>query len=711
MQSTLALHDIIYSVISRHYIDMNNPNNLLINETSPYLLQHADNPVNWHPWNKDSLAKAKLENKPILLSIGYSACHWCHVMAHESFEDSATADEMNKHFINIKVDREERPDLDKIYQTAHSLLTSRSGGWPLTVFLSPDNQIPFFAGTYFPVKRRYNMPSFIEIMHLVSDAFTNKSEEIHQQNTSIQTALTDSSTHTPSSNSLSSLPLDLARKQLEGAFEPKFGGFSSAPKFPHAGMIERCLRHYLLLKEQNKIDNRALEMATFTLDNMALGGFQDAIGGGFFRYSTDDQWMIPHFEKMLYDNAQLFALFAQAFTLTNKPLYKQAIELSADWLIREMQSNEGGYCSALDADTDKAEGRTYVWTPEEVAEILSSNEYRAFSAKYNLFQAANFEGQWHLHSSIHDDDLAASLGLPLDQLQTLLIESRKKLLMQRGTRTQPGRDDKILCAWNALMIRGMSTIGRRLNNHQHIDSANRAADFIYNTLWNDQRLLASYKDGKAYLNAYLDDYAYLLQALIELLQSRWNNEQYQWCLDIANSLLENFEDTKQGGFFFTSHDHEDLLYRSKTFADDAMPNGNAVAASALLQLGLLSGQTKYIDAAERTIRCCYDSLSEHAISHCNLLHALELYLNPGIIIILRGDNENLSNWQSIANEHFIPRLICFSIEADIITKDHEDKTPVGDICAYICEGTQCKSVITDLNEFKNYFICMSHDQQ
>jgi len=689
---------------------MNNPNNLLSNETSPYLLQHADNPVNWQPWNKESLTKAKLENKPILLSIGYSACHWCHVMAHESFEDSATADVMNKHFINIKVDREERPDLDKIYQTAHSLLTSRSGGWPLTVFLSPDNQTPFFAGTYFPVQRRHNMPSFTETMHLVSDAYISKPDEIHQQNISIQTALTDSSKYSPSNSPLNSLPLDLSRKQLEGAYESKFGGFGSAPKFPHADMIERCLRHYLLLKSQNKTDIRALEMAIFTLDNMALGGFQDAIGGGFYSYSTDDQWMIPHFEKMLYNNAQLFTLYAQAFTLTKKPLYKQTIELAAEWLIREMQSNEGGYCSALDADTEKVEGQFYAWTPEQVAETLTSEQYDAFSAKYDLLRAANFDGSWHLHSSISDEHLAESLQLPLKKLDTLLIESRQKLLSQRATRTQPGRDDKILCAWNALMIRGMSTIGRRLNNQQYIDSANRAADFIYNNLWGDQRLLASYKDGKAHLNAYLDDYAYLLQALIELLQSRWNNEQYQWCLDIANSLIENFEDTEQGGFFFTSHDHEDLFYRSKTFADDAIPNGNAVAASALLQLGLLSGQTKYIDTAERTIRCCYDSLSEQAISHSSLLHALELYLNPGTIIILRGDNKNLNNWQSIADGFFIPRLSCFSIDSNIITQDQEDKKPVGEICAYICEGTQCKPVITDLNEFKKYFTNMTQNQ-
>ena len=682
---------------------MTNAKNLLSNETSPYLLQHADNPVNWHPWNEDALNKAKSENKPILLSIGYSACHWCHVMAHESFEDQATADVMNEHFINIKVDREERPDLDKIYQTAHSLLTSRSGGWPLTVFLSPNNQMPFFAGTYFPEQRRYNMPSFIEIMSMVSDAYINKQAEIQQQESSIFDVIQKMTDPIPSTDTLSTLPLDLARKQLESAYQATTGGFGAAPKFPHADMIERCIRHHLFLQSQNKQDQRALDMALFTLDKMALGGFHDIIGGGFFRYSTDDQWMIPHYEKMLYDNAQLFALYAQAYTLTHSSLYKETIEHAADWLITEMQTDEGGYCSALDADTDKVEGKTYIWTPQEIKSILTDDEFQVCSIKYNLDTPANFENQWHLHSNINNEDLANSIHIPCDELEKRLESSRQKLLSLRNTRTQPGRDDKILCAWNALMIRGMSLIGRRLVNNTYINSATKAAEFIHTTLWKNKRLLASYKDKKAHLNAYLDDYAFLLQALIELLQSRWNTDHYYWALEIADSLLEYFQDNEKGGFYFTSHDHESLLYRSKTFSDDAMPSGNAVAASALLQLGLLSGQVKFIDAAERTIRCGYTSLNEQAITHCSLLHALELFLNPGVVIILRGNSSKLKQWSHIANQRYIPQLMCFSINADEDVKDLEDKKPVGDICAYICEGTECKTVITDITEFEEYF--------
>lgn len=685
-------------------MEMKNPNNKLNNETSPYLLQHANNPVNWHPWNDESLKLAKVQNKPILLSIGYSACHWCHVMAHESFEDTNTAAIMNQHFINIKVDREERPDLDRIYQAAHSLLTSRPGGWPLTVFLSPDKQMPFFAGTYFPDKPRYNMPAFSEIMQLTSDAYKNQQHEIQQQNISIENALKSTSTHhLPDSSRLNSLPLDLARKQLESAFDNTLGGFSDAPKFPHPNMLERCLRHHLFLKSQNRDDPKSLQMTCLSLDKMALGGFQDQLGGGFFRYSTDKHWMIPHFEKMLYDNAQLLIVYTQAYIVTHDVFYKQTAEAIANWTIREMQTSEGGYCSALDADTDNEEGQTYTWTPEQVKNVLIDDEFKFFARKYNLSEAANFEDNWHLHSQITDENLALQLNLETGKLKSQLESACKKLLSHRNTRNQPGRDDKILCAWNALMIRGMAQAGRRLNNSAYIDSAFNAANFIHRTLWKEQRLLVSYKDGKAHLNAYLDDYAYLLQAILELLQCQWSNRYYQWAIEVANSLVNYFEDAEQGGFFFTSHDHEQLLYRSKTFSDEATPNGNAVAASSLLQLGLLTGNTKYLNSAEKTIRCCYPTLSEQAISHCSLLHALELYLKPGIIIILRGTEKHLQQWQQITHNYVIPQLICIAINNDTVPADSlKDKKSVGDICAYICEGSSCLPIITDINIFKNH---------
>ena len=682
---------------------MSSPRNRLASETSPYLLQHADNPVNWYPWGEAALQAARRDNKPILLSIGYSACHWCHVMAHESFEDPATAELMNQHFINIKVDREERPDLDKIYQAAHSLLTSRSGGWPLTVFLSPDNQVPFFAGTYFPSTERYNMPTFSQILTMVAEAYHSKKQEIEEQNASISQALQSLSSHTPNTEKLTSLPLDLARKQIGHAFDASNGGFSAAPKFPHADIVERLLRHHLFLKQQHKGDTEALNMAGFTLHKMALGGFQDQIGGGFFRYSTDDQWMIPHFEKMLYDNAQLIALYAQAYALSGEAAYRETFEHAADWVMREMQTTQGGYCSALDADTDKIEGKSYVWTIEEIKALLSTDEYELCASKYNLHEPANFEGKWHLYSRVSNKQLASQLSLEADELQQQLHSIQQKLLRHRNSRPQPGRDDKILCAWNALMIHGMSLAGRRTQQASYINSAVQAADFIYQQLWKNQRLLASYKDGKAQLNAYLDDYAYLLQALLELLQARWNNVYYQWALQIADALLEHFQDKNEGGFYFTSHDHETLIQRSKTFADDAMPNGNAVAASALQQLGFLCGNTQYLDAAEHTLRCAYNSLSEQAISHCSLLHVLEQHLTPVINIILRGRRDQLTQWQNLTDQRYIPGLNCYSIEHDSpIDASLADKKPLGEICAYICQGNSCRPAITEIADYKNF---------
>ncbi len=682
---------------------MNNPNNKLIHESSPYLLQHANNPVNWYAWNTESLALAQKLNKPILLSIGYSACHWCHVMAHESFEDQTTANIMNEHFINIKVDREERPDLDKVYQTAHSLLTSRSGGWPLTVFLMPENQMPFYAGTYFPDKPRHNMPSFPEILQLVSDAYKNKQAEIQSQEKAIKDILKDISQHAPARSTLNTLPLDLARKQLGNAFDKIHGGFSDAPKFPHPDMLERSLRHYLFLKSQNKEDDSARNITLYSLDKMALGGFQDQVGGGFFRYSTDKYWVIPHFEKMLYDNAQLLALYAQAYCVNNKPLYKETIDATANWVIREMQIPQGGYCSALDADTEKTEGKFYVWRPEEIKAILSDEEFNIFEMKFNITEPSNFEGVWHLHSQLTNEALAKQSKHDLKTIKHLLSSAQKKLLIKRNQRTQPERDEKILCAWNGLMIRAMALAGRRTQRPEYIASATLAINFIKKTLWKNQNLLAAYKDNNANLNAYLDDYAYLLQAIIELLQCNWSNTYYHWAQEIADSLIKNFEDPEQGGFFFTRHDHETLIYRSKTFSDDAMPSGNAVAANALLQLGLLSGNTKYLASAEKTIRCAYNELNEQAITHCSLLHALELLLKPGVVIVLRGTESDMQLWQNIANSKFIAHLTCVAINKDLTPPDSlKDKTPNGNICAYICEGSTCLPVITDKIEFETY---------
>ena len=623
---------------------MNNPDNQLQSETSPYLLQHADNPVNWHGWNQTALDLARQQNKPILLSIGYSACHWCHVMAHESFEDKDTAQLMNQHFINIKVDREERPDLDKIYQTAHSLLTGRSGGWPLTVFISPGNQMPFFAGTYFPDTARYNMPSFKEILSMVNDAYNTKQKDIEKQDISLQDMLNQLTSQTPDNVNLTALPLDIARKQIETEFKPQYGGFSGAPKFPHPAIIERCLRHWLLMNAQNQPDHRILEIAFFTLKQMALGGMYDHLAGGFCRYSTDEKWMIPHFEKMLYDNGQLLYLYSQAYLLSDNALFKRAATQTADWAIKEMQSTEGGYFSAIDADSEGIEGKFYVWAPTQVKALLADADYEIFAHCYGLDQQGNFEGQWHLHTYYENSQLSQIFNKSENDIESLLVRSRKILLESRNQRIAPGRDDKILCSWNALMIRGMLSCGKVFDKPDYIKSACSALDFIHSHLWINQHLLATHKDGKSHLNAYLDDYAYLLLALIETLQYKWNKQYFNWAVELADALINNFEDKDNGGFYFTSHDHEQLIQRNKTFSDDAMPSGNAIATIALQQLGLLLADSHYLSAAENSLKASHEHLQTQALTHCTQLHALENYLHPIKIIILRGSSFGITDF-------------------------------------------------------------------
>ncbi|TNF36908.1 MAG: thioredoxin domain-containing protein [Gammaproteobacteria bacterium] len=684
---------------------MNNPNNLLHQETSPYLLQHADNPVNWQAWNTPALTLAKQQNKPVLLSIGYSACHWCHVMAHESFEDPATAEIMNRYFINIKVDREERPDLDKIYQTAHSMLTGRSGGWPLTVFLMPDDQMPFFAGTYFPKERRYGMPAFSEILHAVNNIFHNRKTDIAEQNQSLKDMLERLSEHdSTTTKTLNALPLDLARKQIMSQFDYSNGGFSNAPKFPHPSTIERTMRHWAAMQKQQHQDEDILDAALFTLQKMAMGGIFDHLGGGFCRYSTDDLWMIPHFEKMLYDNGQLLCIYAQAYQIDARPVFRNAIEMTADWVMREMQSRDGGFYSAQDADSEGEEGKFYIWTPEEVKQhIHNEKHYAVFARCYGLNRPANFENHWHLHQYESLAQVAQHFTMTESEISDILQECKQILFKIRQQRVVPGRDDKVLTSWNALMIRGMSWAGRVLNREDYITSARAALSFIKTNLWPNKRLLATYKDGKAHLNAYLDDYAYLLLAIMDYLQCRWDNELTQWSYDIAETLLQQFEDKQRGGFFFTSHDHEQLIQRSKTFTDEAIPSGNGIAAFALQRLGLITGNTDYLKAAENCIKAGAMEFQQHAIVCGSLLHALEEYLDPPTIIIIRGQPTEMKNWQAIINSRYMPNILCYVITSDIepIAPLHE-KTIVASCCAYICEGTHCLPAITNIDIFRQY---------
>ena len=682
---------------------MNNISNQLGSETSPYLLQHADNPVNWHAWNAAALEIAKQENKPILLSIGYSACHWCHVMAHESFEDKATASIMNAHFINIKIDREERPDLDKIYQTAHSILTGRSGGWPLTVFLSPEDQMPFFAGTYFPKQPRYGMPAFCDLLQNIIDIFKNRFDDITQQNVSLREMLSKEFEPTNTDAILVAMPLDMARRQLLAAFDTQHGGFSQAPKFPHPLMLERALRQWCLTHTGQDTDEAILNVALFSLTKMTMGGVFDHIGGGFCRYSTDNYWMIPHFEKMLYDNGQLLPLYYSAWQLTGDKLYSNTIERTANWVMHEMQSPQGGYYSAQDADSEGEEGKFYVWTQDDIKSQLNGDDYKIFCVCYGLDKPANFEHRWHLHQYHTTAELAEIFNTSIDNIYQSLSGSRKKLYAARALRIAPGTDDKILTSWNSLMIRGMCFASRLASNTPYLNSARKALDFIQHNMWRNKRLLATSKNGKTHLNAYLDDYASLVFAILEFLQCHWDNSLYNWAIEIADALIENFEDTNHGGFFFTSHDHEKLIQRSKTFSDDAMPSGNGMASLVLQRLGLLAGNTQYLSVAERCLQAASPHLNQHAVLHCGMLNTLEDYLNLPVIIILRGEKYTIDNWLQKIHHYYLPRTLCFAIPNDVTPPTSLAEKISKDIaCAYICEGTHCLPPVTSLAAIIKY---------
>src|ERR1700722_17171096 len=665
--------------------------NRLAAETSPYLLQHADNPVDWYPWGEQALLAAKQHDKPILLSIGYSACHWCHVMAHESFEDLDTAAVMNELFINIKVDREERPDLDKIYQVAQQLITHGSGGWPLTMFLTPQEQQPFFGGTYFPREPRHGMPAFRDLLRRVAGYYRDHGAEIGLQNEQLKLAFEGLAPQPAGDDvTLDEAPLHEARAALERSFDARFGGFSQAPKFPHPGSIERCMRHWYGTSAAMSPDLKALYMATLSLTRMAEGGIYDQLGGGFSRYSTDGEWMIPHFEKMLYDNAQLLCEYSRASLATGEALFARIAAETADWALRDMRSPDGGFYSSLDADSEGHEGKFYVWTPTEIQALLTAGEYAAFSRRFGLDRGANFEGEWHLH---------VALGASTASVTSLIESARAKLLKARDLRVWPARDEKVLGSWNALMIKGLSVAARVLRRPDFADAAPAAVDFIRRTLWRDGLLLATYKDGRAHLPAYLDDYAFLADALLELLQTRWRSSDLDFARQLAEVLLDQFEDKADGGFFFTAKDHEQLIHRSKSFADESVPSGNGVAASMLIRLGFLLGETRYLDAAERTLRAAWTGIKDYPQAHMSLVNALEDFLSALQILVVRGEASSATHWASVLGKLYAPTRMIYAIPNDAqLPPALAAKRPGETTVAYLCSGMTCSAPLENLEE-------------
>ncbi|OBS08532.1 Thymidylate kinase [Acidihalobacter prosperus] len=653
--------------------------------------------MDWYPWGEEALTRAREEDKPILLSIGYSACHWCHVMAHESFEDPAIAAVMNAHFINIKVDREERPDIDRIYQTAHYLLTQRGGGWPLTVFLTPD-QSPFFAGTYFPKAARYGLPGFPELLGRLADIYRDRRADIDQQNAQLLGMLGRLGHGEPADAPLSAMLIDRARAELARHYDRAWGGFEAAPKFPHTASLNRLLRHWSATRLDGHEDSEALHMALHTLERMAEGGLFDHLGGGFARYSVDERWAIPHFEKMLYDNGPLLALYAQAHAITGGEDFRAAAEATARWVMREMQAPEGGYYSSLDADSEGEEGRYYVWTREAVREAVGETDFPLFAARHGLDSTPNFEGRWHLVGARPLAEAAATAGLDEATAAAHLAAARERLFALRETRVRPGLDDKILTAWNALMIRGMAIAARHLERPEYADSAERALDFVRGTLWREGRLLATCKNGHAHLPAYLDDYAFLIDALLELLQLRWRSEDAEFARALAEVLLARFEDGERGGFYFTADDHETLIQRPKPMADEAMPSGYGVATRALIRLGHLLGEPRYLEAAERALAAASGAIDQAPSAHCSLLDALEEQLSPTRLVILRGPGGMLAPWQARCLRPFAPARLAFAIPSTTESLPEAlASKPAADMPqAFYCRGPQCAPAIGEL---------------
>ena len=670
--------------------------NRLINETSPYLLQHAHNPVDWYAWGDEALAKAREEDKPILLSIGYSACHWCHVMERESFENEEIAALMNENFINIKVDREERPDLDQIYMNAVQLMT-RHGGWPMTVFLTPEG-IPFYGGTYFPPEDRYNMPGFPRILTAIAEAYRTKPDEVAETAVSMLGELRRMDIARESGESISTEMLDTAFQQIARNYDERYGGFGAAPKFPAPMTLEFLLRVY-----HRTGNERALEMVTHTSRRMAEGGMYDQLGGGFHRYSTDARWLVPHFEKMLYDNALLSRLYLYVYQQTGDDFYRRITEETLRYVLREMTSPEGGFYSTQDADSEGHEGKFFVWTPAEVEEILGTEKAALFSSYYDITPGGNFEGQsiLNINSSLEEEARAANISS--EALQVVLEESRRKLFEVREQRIKPGRDEKILTAWNGLMLASFAEASAVLEREDYKEAARRNARFLLDNLRRDGLLLRTYKDGQAKLNGYLEDYSFLADGLVALYEATGELEWLEEADALTKRMIEEFWDDEAGGFYYTGRSHEELIVRSKDYFDNATPSGNSVAADVLLRLGLLTGNEDYTRRAVTIFRLLGAPLRRYPSAFGRLLCALDFHLSsPKEVVIIKGEDE--SEARALLKEVWKPylpnKVLVQAVEGDaraaeLVPLLRERTLTNGHATAYVCEHYTCQSPTTD----------------
>ncbi len=657
--------------------------NRLANETSPYLLQHAHNPVDWYPWSEEALQKANAEDKPIFLSIGYSACHWCHVMAHESFEDDGAAAVLNEHFVSIKVDREERPDLDRIYMSAVQAMTGR-GGWPMSVFITPEGQ-PFYGGTYFPPERRYGMPSFTDVLLSVADAWQNRRQELVESGQRLVAAIEQQSAISANSKpeTLNPETLNTAFENLWQRFDRTHGGWGDAPKFPQPMALEFLLRYHHATG-----DALALQMVTQTLDAMARGGMYDQLGGGFHRYSVDDHWLAPHFEKMLYDNAQLARVYLHAWQVTGEPFHRAIAEETLDYIVREMTNPAGGFYSTQDADSEGEEGKFFVWTPSEIRDLLGQ-EAEAFMAAYGVTEHGNFEGRNILEYVGHVSQ------------RTELAEARRKLFAAREQRVHPGRDEKVLTSWNGLMLAAFAEAARALNRDDYRQVAERNAGFLLSELRReDGRLYRTWKAGEAKINGYLEDYAHLVVGLLELYQTTFEPRWYLAARELAEVMIAHFS-APDGGFFDTSGDHETLITRPRELQDNAVPSGNAMTALGLLRLAGLAVEPRYTELARRSLVQMQPLLGQHPLGFGQWLIALGYALAHPREIAIVGDPEAADTRAllDVCNVGYRPHQILAlgapDAETSVVPLLQNRNQIEGRATAYVCVDFACRPPVTD----------------
>jgi uncharacterized protein len=665
--------------------------NHLINETSPYLLQHAHNPVDWYPWGDEAFEKARREDKPVLLSIGYSACHWCHVMAHESFENEAIAQLMNEHFVNIKVDREERPDLDQIYMNAVQMMTHH-GGWPMTVFLTP-NAVPFYGGTYFPPQDRYNMPGFPRILIGVAEAYKERPDEIRETGTSLITELRRLSDTGVSDHSIEPELLDAAYSGMVRNYDSVNGGFGGAPKFPPAMSLEFLLRNYV---RTGKSD--ALQIVSHTCAKMANGGIYDQLGGGFHRYATDSKWLVPHFEKMLYDNALLSRVYLHYFQVSDDAAARTTVEGILDYVLREMTHPDGGFYSTQDADSEGHEGKFFVWDIQEIRDALGETAAARLCDYYNITAGGNFEGKNILNVTRSLEDVATAHNVSVDELQASLDESRRILFELREKRVKPDRDEKIITAWNGLMMASFAEAGVVLNRPDYTEAALRNATFVLSNLLQDGMLLRTWKDGRAKFNAYLEDYAFVAEGFLTLFET---TGEFRWLtksLALTVQMVKEFWDEDAGAFFFTGKSHENLIVRSKDFFDNATPSGNSVAAMLLLRLAILEGKEEYRNLATATLRETASQARRYPSGFGYALSAVDFLLStPKEVAIVGNTPFDIQPMLREVWRRYLPnKVVAPSFGVDMIPLLEGRTTVNGLPTAYVCEHYACKQPVTDV---------------